>query len=99
METKYVKNNFIITPVKRTDKCFQSPSMGWVLGYLQMSSTCVESLSSIMHKPNKNIVCENENNRSYNSECNNENNKKRIMNVLWPATTPPFFHLAIYSKY
>ena len=80
METRYVKNNFIITPMKRTYKCYQSPSMGWVLGYPQTSSTCVESLSSIMYKPNKNMVCDKENNQSYNSECNNENNQKRIMN-------------------
>ena len=76
METKYTKNSFIITPVKGTNKCYQSPSMGWVLGYPQMSSACVESLSSIMCKPNKNMVCDNENNQSYNSECNNENNQK-----------------------
>lgn len=75
METRYVKNNFIITPMKRTNKCYQSPSMGWVLSYPQTSSACVESLS-IMHKPNKNMVCGNENNQSYNSECNNENNQK-----------------------
>ena len=76
METRYVKNNFIITTVKRTYKCYQSLSMGWVLGYPQMSSASVESHSSIMHKPNKNMVCDNENNQSYNSECNNENNQK-----------------------
>ena len=52
------------------------PSMGWVLGYPQTSSACVESLSSIMHKPSKNMLCDNENNQSYNSECNNENNQK-----------------------
>ena len=80
METRYVKNNFIITPVKRTNKCYQSPSMGWVLVYPQTSSTCVESLSSTMWKPSKNMVCGNENNKSYNSECNNENNQKWIMN-------------------
>ena len=76
METIYVKNNFVIKPVKRTDKCYQSPSMGWVLGYPQMSSTFVQSLNSIMHKPRKNMVCDNVNNQSYNNECNNENNQK-----------------------
>ena len=45
--------DFIITPVKGTNKCYQSPSTGWVLGYPQTSLTCVESLSSIMCKPNK----------------------------------------------
>ena len=29
--------DFIITPVKGTNKCYQSPSMGWVLRYPQMS--------------------------------------------------------------
>ena len=77
METRCVKNNFIITLVKSTDKCYQSP---WVLGYPQMSSACVESLSYIMHKPKKNMVCNNENNQSYNNQCNNENNQKWIMN-------------------
>ena len=76
METRDVNNNFIITHVKRIDKCYQSPSMGWVLGYPQTSSTFVESLSSIMCKPNKNMWCDNENNQSYKSECNNENNQK-----------------------
>ena len=76
METRYVKNNFIITPVKRKNKCYQCPSMGWVLGYPQTLSASVESLSYIMHKPSKYMVCENENNQSYNSECNNENNQK-----------------------
>lgn len=47
------KIDFIITPVKRTNKCYQSPSMGWALGYPQTSSACVESLSSIMCKPSK----------------------------------------------
>ncbi len=70
---------FIITPLKGTNRCCHSPSMGWVLGYHQTSSTCVESLSSIMCKPNKNMVCDNENNQSYNSECDNENNQKWIM--------------------
>ena len=54
--------DFIITPVKGTNKCYQSPSMGWVLSYPQTSSACVESLSSIMCKPSKNMVCNNENN-------------------------------------
>ena len=76
METRYVNNIFIIAPVKRTDKCYQPPSMGWVLGYPQTSPAFIEFLSSIMHKPNKNILCDNENNQSYNSECNNENNQK-----------------------
>lgn len=76
METRCVKNNLIITHVKGIDKCYQYPSMGWVLGYPQTSSAYVESLSSIMHKPNKNMVCDNENNQSYNNECNNENNQK-----------------------
>lgn len=76
METIYVKKIFIITLVKGTNRCYQSPSMGWVLSYPQMSLACVKSLSSIMHKPNKNMVCYNENNQSYNTECNNENNEK-----------------------
>ena len=76
METRYAKNNFIITPVKGINICYQSPSMGWVLGYPQTLSASLESLSSIMHKPSKNMVCENENNQSYNGECNNENNQK-----------------------
>ena len=80
METIYTKNIFIITPMKRTNKCYLSPSNGWVLGYPQMSSAFVESLSSIMCKPNKKMVCDNENNPSYNNECNNENNQKWIMN-------------------
>ena len=49
------------------------PSMGLVLGYPEMSLACVESLSSIMCKLSKNMVCDNENNQSYNSECNNDN--------------------------
>ena len=80
METKYTKNSFIITPIKGKKKCDYPPSMGWVLGYPQTPSTCVESLSSIMCKPNKNMVFNNETNHSYNSECNNENNQKWIMN-------------------
>ena len=75
METRYVKNNFIITPMKRTNKCYQSPSTRWILVYPQTSSACVESLYTIMHKANKNMVCDNENNESYNNECNNENNQ------------------------
>ena len=43
----------IITLVKGKNKCYQSPSMGWVLDYPQMSLACVESLSSIMCKLNK----------------------------------------------
>jgi len=74
MEMIYIKNNFIITPMKRTNKCYQSPSMGWVLVYPQTSLASVGSLLSTMHKPNKNIMCGNENDESYNSECNNENN-------------------------
>lgn len=70
---------FIITPVKKTNTCYQSPFMGWVLGYSQTPSVCVESLSSIMCKPNKNMVCNNENNQSYNNGCSNENNQKWIM--------------------
>ena len=70
----------IITHAKGTNKCYQSPSMGWVLGYPQTSSASVESLSSIIHKPSENMVCANENNQSYNSQCNNENNQKSIMN-------------------
>jgi len=76
METKYTKNIFIVTPVKETNICYQSPSLGWVLGYPQTSSVCVESLSFIMYKPSKSIVCDIENNQSYNNECNNENNPK-----------------------
>ena len=76
METRYTKNNSIITPMKETNKCYQSPSMGWVLCYPHVSSACVESLSSIMCKLNINMVCDNENNQSYNSECNKENNQK-----------------------
>ena len=76
METIYVRNDFIITPVKGTYICYQSISMGWVLGYLQMSSAFVESLYSIMYKPNKNMVFDNENNQSYNNDCNKENNQK-----------------------
>ena len=53
METIYTKNSFVITPAKGTNRCYQSPSMGWVRGYPQMSSACAESLSSIMCKPNK----------------------------------------------
>ena len=60
METIYTKNDFIITLVKGTNKCYQSPSMGWIFGYPQMSSSCVESLSSIMCKSNKIMVCNNE---------------------------------------
>ncbi len=30
----------------------------------------------LVYKTNKNMVCDNENNQSYNSECNTENNKK-----------------------
>jgi len=67
---------FIITHVKGTNRCYQSPPMGSVLGYPQTSSACVESLSSIMCKPSKNMACNNKNNQSYNSECNNENNQK-----------------------
>ena len=67
---------FIITHVKGTNRCYQSPPMGLVLGYPQTSSTCVESFFSIMCKPSKNMVCNNKNNQSYNSECNNENNQK-----------------------
>ena len=40
--------DFIITPVKGTNKCYMSPSMGWVLGYPQTSSSSLDSLSSIM---------------------------------------------------
>ena len=76
METRYTNNSFIITPVKGTNKCYQSPYMGWVLGYPQMSLAFVESLSSIMCKPNKSMGCDNENNQSYNSEYNNKNNQK-----------------------
>ena len=76
METRHVKNNFIITHVKGTNICYQPHSMGWVVGYPQTLSTSVESLSSITHKPSKNMVCDNENNQNYNSECNNENNQK-----------------------
>ena len=76
METRYIKNNFIITPVKGTNKCYQSPSIRRVLGYPQTSSACVDSLSSIMYKPSKDMVFDSENNQSYNSECNNENNQK-----------------------
>ena len=65
METRYTKNIFIITPMKETNKCCQPPSMGWVLGYPQTSSYCVESLSSIMCKLDKNMVCYNENNQCY----------------------------------
>ena len=39
--------------MKGTNKCYQSPSIGWVLVYPQTSSSCVESLSSIMCKANK----------------------------------------------
>jgi len=76
METRFVKNDFIITPVKGTNICYQSPSMGWVLGNHQILSASVESLSSIMDKLSKNMVCNNENNQNYNNECNNENNQK-----------------------
>ena len=76
METIYTRNSFSITLVKRTNKCYQSPSMGWFLGYPQTSLACVEFVYSIMYKPSKNMVCDNENNQSYNSECNNENNQK-----------------------
>ena len=76
METRYVKIIFIITLVKGTNRCYQPPSMGWVLGYPQMSSACVEAPSSMMCKPSKNMVGDNENNQSYNNECNNENNQK-----------------------
>lgn len=76
METRFIKNHFIITPMKGTNICFYFPSMRWVLGNAQTISTFVESLSSIVHKPNKNMLCDNENNQSYNSECNNETNQK-----------------------
>jgi len=76
METRYVNNNLIITSMKRTYKCYQSLSMGWVLGYPQTFSAFVESLSSTMHKLSKNMACDNENNQSYNNGCNNENNQK-----------------------
>jgi len=62
MKTRFIKNDFIIIPVKGKNICYQSPSMGWVLGNPQTLSASIESLSSIMHKPNKNMVCDNENN-------------------------------------
>jgi len=75
METKYVKNNLIITPVKRIDKCYQSPlyEMGFWLSS-NVFSFCRVSL--LYNKPSKNMVCNNENNQSYNSKCTNENNQK-----------------------
>jgi len=59
-----------------------------------MSSTFVESLSSIMCKTHqtkclssmrtqmeKNMVCDNDNNQNYNSGCDHENDRKWRMNV------------------
>lgn len=48
-----VKNDFIITPVKGTNICYMSTSMGWLPGYPQMFSSSIKSLSSIIHKPRK----------------------------------------------
>lgn len=74
METRFVKNDFIITPIKGTKICYQSPSIRWDPRNPQMLLASTKSLSSIMHNPNKNMVCDNENSQSYNSECSNENN-------------------------
>jgi len=73
-----------MTPVKGTNNVTNPPLWDGFLAS-SMSSTFVESLSSIMFKTQqakclismriqmeKEMVCDNDNNKGYNSKCNNE---------------------------